>query len=79
MAPLLSVGVPSPCAYHRLTSHSLFRIPINAPSVAIEILGAPHFAKYAPGEPMPPSEAVVGKVSLLHVCELVDAWSARSE
>ena len=48
----------------------------HAPTLAIEVLGLPHFARWAPGHSMPPSEEDVACVSVLHVASLADAWAA---
>jgi hypothetical protein len=52
--------------------------PAAAPTLAIEVLGLPHFERWAPGHTMPPSEEDVARVSVLHVVSLAEAWAAKA-
>ena len=51
--------------------------PTHAPTLAVEVLGAPHFARWAAGHTMPPSTEDVARVSVLHVASLAEAWDAK--
>jgi hypothetical protein len=74
---LLYVGGAMMKTHPEMMADLLAWCPAGAPSVAIEVLGKPHFERWAPGHSMPPSEDDVARVSVLHVASLAEAWAAK--
>ncbi len=74
---LLYVGGAMMKTHPELMADLLAWQPAHAPTMAVEVLGAPHFARWAPGHTMPPSTEDVARVSVLHVASLAEAWAAK--
>ena len=74
---LLYVGGAMMKTHPELMADLLAWQPTHAPTLAVEVLGAPHFARWAPGHTMPPSTEDVARVSVLHVASLAEAWAAK--
>lgn len=75
---LLYVGGAMMKTHPELMANLLAWQPTGAPTLAVEVLGAPHFARWAPGHTMPPSTEDVARVSMLHVASLAEAWAAKA-
>ena len=75
---LLYVGGAMMSTHPELMADLFAWQPAAAPTLAIEVLGKPHFERWAPGMAMPPSTEDVSRVSVLHVASLAEAWAAKA-